>query len=138
MDFSKHNWLIRLVIFDLFYGRLPFIIVPTNVEVSSIAFVCCKVHTNNIIYSFHNCLKEVMNVFDYAKQVCSCESPFVSVLVVTLFIGTIARTFNSRRPIKHRKGVTYGSRPKVIRFWWVMDWMRSSRTTRRFMFCVLP
>jgi hypothetical protein len=137
-DFSKHNWLIRLVILDLLCGRLPSIIILTNVEVSSIAFVCCKVHTNNIIYSFHNCLKEKMNVFDYAKQVCSCESPFVDVSVVTLFIGAIAQTFNSRRPIKHRKGVTYGSQPKVTSFWWVMDWMGSFRTTRKFMFCVIP
>ncbi len=90
-DFKKHNWLIKLVILDLLCGWLPSIIVPTNVEVSIIAFLCCKVHTYNIVYSFHNCLKERMNAFDYAKQVCSCESPFVDVLVVNLFIGALLK-----------------------------------------------
>jgi hypothetical protein len=135
-DFSKHNWLIKLVILDLLHGWLPSIIVPTNVEVSSIAFICCKVHTNNIIYSFHYCLKERMNAFDYAKQVCNCESPFVDVLVVNLFIGAIVQTFNSKRPIKHRKGVTCRSRPKTTSSWWVMDWMGSFNTT--IMLYVLP
>jgi hypothetical protein len=32
-----------------------------------------------------------MNAFDYAKQVCSCESPFVDVLVVNLFIGALLK-----------------------------------------------
>jgi hypothetical protein len=66
-------------------------IVPTNVEVSSIAFVCCKVHTNNIIYSFHNCLKERMKHLIMQNKFVVVSPPLLTCWLLICSLGPLLK-----------------------------------------------